>query len=108
MRESEIQKQIMLALGCRPDLRLWRRNVGTARDPVTGRVVRFGVPGEADLQGILAPSGRFFGIEVKSKAGQLSAEQRAWGEMIQRMGGVYCVARSVSDATKVFDNVQHP
>lgn len=98
MTEAELLHQILLAIGGRPDCRVWRVNTGVARDPVSGRCVRFGQPGGADVQGLVAPHGRFLALEVKSKSGQVSAEQRAWGEMIRRNGGVWAVARSVADA----------
>lgn len=41
--------------------------------------------------------GRFVGIEVKSKTGVLSADQKALGEEIQKNGGRYIVARSITD-----------
>jgi hypothetical protein len=108
MAESEatILREILLAIGARPDCRVWRVNTGVARDPVTGRVVRFGTPGGSDIQGIVAPSGRFIGLEVKSKSGQVSAEQRAWGEMVRRNGGFWDVVRSVADAERAIEEAK--
>jgi hypothetical protein len=60
------------------------------------RKVRFGVPGQADIHGIL-PGGLFLAIEVKSPTGQQSAEQRAYQAMVEKFGGVYVLARSVGD-----------
>ena len=72
MTEAELLHQILLAIGGRPDCRVWRVNTGVARDPVSGRCVRFGQPGGADVQGLVAPHGRFLALEVKSKSGQVS------------------------------------
>ena len=92
--ESQIQNEIMREFATRPDMRLWRANVLAAR--MHGRLVRAGVPGQADLSGILA-DGRRLEIEVKSETGRLSEDQKRFGEMITRFGGVYIVARSVKD-----------
>ena len=52
-RETNLQKQLLLAAPARfPDLRLFRRNVGTARMP-SGAIVEFAIGGQADLYGIL-------------------------------------------------------
>lgn len=102
MREVEIQQAILLALGARTDLRVWRNNVGVAVG-ANGRPIRFGVPGSADICGLLAPSGRFLGIEVKAPGGRLRPDQEAWGAMVQRFGGLYVVARSVEDAVRAVD-----
>lgn len=81
-------------------MRLWRANVGVARiggpRRAGGRVVRFGLPGQADLTGIL-PGGVRLEIEVKGPDGRQTAEQHAFQQVIERFGGVYVLARSVDD-----------
>jgi len=59
-------------------------------------VVRFGLPGQADLTGIL-PGGVRLEIEVKRPGCPQTHEQRAFQRMIERFGGVYVLARSVQD-----------
>lgn len=61
-----------------------------------GRVVRFGLPGQADLTGIL-PGGVRLEIEVKGPGCPQTPEQKAFQRMIERFGGVYVLARSVQD-----------
>jgi hypothetical protein len=103
MRETEIVKAIMLALGNEPDFRIWRNNTGRLPD-VTGRIVSFGLaPGSADLIGILAPWGRLIALEVKThrKGSSQRENQRAWESVIREMGGVYEVVRSASEALEV-------
>ena len=101
--EREIQHGVLKALGAREELRIWRHNVGFARD-ATGRGIRFGLPGAADLQGIIRgrdpsrPLGRFLAIELKTPTGRQSPEQRAFQRMVEAMGGVYLLCRSVDDA----------
>lgn len=97
--ETDILKEIMVALGNEPDLRIWRNNVGALSD-VTGRVVKYGLcPGSADLIGILRP-GRFFALEVKTdrKGSKPSDDQINWAIVVREMGGFYAVVRSVADA----------
>lgn len=60
------------------------------------RVVAFGIPGQADLTGIL-PCGLRLEIEVKGPNGRQSPEQRSFQRMIERFGGVYVLAHSVDD-----------
>lgn len=97
MRERDIQNDILRAFGTRSWLRLWRANVGVAR--IGCRVVRFGVPGQADLTGIL-PGGRRLEIEAKSPDGVQTQDQRNYQLMIERFGGLYVLARSVDDVRR--------
>jgi len=98
--ESQILAAILREFGSRTDIRLWRQNTGAARDPHTGQVIRFGVPGQADLSGILQ-GGQRLEIEVKTKTGRQSKEQKRWQRMIEKFGGVYVLARSVEDVRAV-------
>lgn len=99
--ERDIQRSIQLAFGALPWLRLWRVNVGVGKTP-GGAMIRFGVPGMADLTGIVA-CGRRLEVEVKGPEGRLSPEQVAWGRCIVAMGGLHCVARSVADLQQFLD-----
>ena len=92
--EKRLQNEILRRFGTRADLRLWRSNAGVAR--MGNRVVRFGVPGQADLTGILA-DGRRLEIEVKSPTGRQTQDQKNYQRMIERFGGVYVLARCVED-----------
>lgn len=74
--ESDLQWALLAAAPAAiPQLRLFRRNVGTVR--VHNRVMRFGVAGQADLYGIFR-GGRHLEVELKAAGGRLSPEQRAW------------------------------
>lgn len=70
--------------------------------------VAFGLPGSADVFGVRRTLGynvdhepkvlgQFVAVECKSDTGRLSAQQRAFQAMIQRRGGLYVLARDVSD-----------
>lgn len=99
--EKTIQNAILRAYATRPWLRIWRQNTGMAQySAVDGshRTVRFGLPGQADLSGILN-DGRRLEIEVKTARGRQSEQQQNYQRMIERFGGVYILARSVEDVT---------
>lgn len=59
--------------------------------------MKFGLPGQADLSGIL-DDGRRVEIEVKSATGALRPEQILFKAMIEKFNGIYIVARSVEEA----------
>lgn len=54
-------------------------------------------PGAADLCGVLS-DGRILQLEVKSKTGYLGPNQKLWGAMVAKFGGVYACVRSVEEA----------
>lgn len=100
--ESEIQRDIRLAAGrAVPGCVLWRNNTGVAEQR-DGSFVRYGVGGKggSDLLGILTLAsglGVWIAVEVKTPIGRLSPEQRQFGELVERCGGVFLVPRSVDD-----------
>lgn len=98
--ERVILHDILLALGARSDLKVWRVNVVVAKDRA-GQWLRSGPDGSADISGILAPSGRRLELEVKSATGRVRPEQEAFLAMVRAMGGVGEVVRSVQEAEAV-------
>ena len=114
MSETDLQQRIRLALGQRPDLRLFRNNTGTLPDPRTGRPVQFGLArGSADLIGYrtitITPDmvgqqvAVFTSLEVKTPTGRIRPEQTNWLHTIKRAGGIAAVVRSVDDARDAID-----
>lgn len=112
--ETTLQQQIRLAVGTRPDLRLFRNNTGSLPDPRTGRPIQFGLArGSADLIGYrtvtITPDmvGKqvavFTSIEVKTPKGRLSKDQSNWLALIERAGGIAGVARSTQDAIDILN-----
>lgn len=93
--EHQIQNAILRYLSQCDRLRVWRQNTGVAK--YRDRTVRFGVPGAADLSGLVFPSGRRLEIEVKTKTGRVSDAQLAYRRMTEDMGGLYILARCVED-----------
>lgn len=87
---------ILYAVGSRDDIRLWTRVVGVGRAiGNNSHVIRFGLPGESDLDGIIAPCGRKLSIEVKTGNGKLSREQQNYRAMVEKFGGAYIEARLI-------------
>lgn len=97
--EALIQYEILSAWGAHPRLRIWRQNTGGAT--IKGRVVRFGVPGCADILGVIGPHGRLLAIEVKSATGRQTEDQLRFQRVIEHFGGVYVLARSLADVDAV-------
>lgn len=117
-QEKKTQNEIMREFATRPDLRIWRQNVGKAVPLSFLQLVRgelmagnfskalqliesppvtsFGFPGQADLSGIL-PDGRRLEIEVKSPNGRQSKPQKVFQRVIERFGGLYILARNCED-----------
>lgn len=60
--------------------------------------VKLGVP---DILGWLPQDGRILGIEVKTKTGKVSPEQRAFLDQIVKDSGVAGVARSIEDVIQI-------
>lgn len=95
MTESDIQTAILHYLSACPDSRWLRQNTGVAK--LGGRTTRFGTPGQADIRGIVAPIGRLVEIEVKSRTGRQSEQQKKYQAMLNSLGAVYILARCVED-----------
>lgn len=92
-QHQQLLDDILLAVGSLPNVRVWPRGVGF--DEI--RKIRYGIPGETDLDGIIAPHGRRLHIEVKTGKGKLSEKQIKFRDMVVKFGAVYIEARSVED-----------
>lgn len=102
MNETTLQNKIRLALGSRPDVRLFRNHVGVVRDE-RGRVHSFGLrKGSADLIGWvrIGHLAVFLSIEIKTATGKLRPEQQQWMNNINESGGIAFVARNETEALK--------
>ena len=119
--EAAVQAGIRLAVGGRPDIRLWRNNTGMAW---TGEATRIGpdvllrnarplraglCTGSLDLIGLRAITiseymlgqtiGVFLAIDAKSPdRPRTTEEQERFIELVQRLGGLAGTARSVEEA----------
>jgi len=68
---------------------VWVNNTGRLPDR-TGRFVRFGFPGSADIIGVL-PGGRFIGAEAKVPPDTARQDQIEWADGVRARGGYACV-----------------
>ena len=93
--ETPLQRQILLKVGSRRDVRLWRINAGLFFT-LTYRRVRSAPTGHSDLCGILM-GGWLLAVETKSPTGRLTTTQAAFRDMVQTFGGCYILARTVKD-----------
>lgn len=93
MTEADIQALILIYLTSLPDTYAQRQNTGAAHDGK--RMVRYGVPGQADI--LCCMKGRFIEVEVKTKTGRQSEAQKQRDRNITKAGGIYILARSVED-----------
>jgi hypothetical protein len=59
--------------------------------------ISFGSVGQADITGIISPTGQRLEIEIKTGTGRQSEVQKNWENMIKSMGGKYVVVRSLDD-----------
>lgn len=114
MLEKNLQKEIFKKYGALPWLRIWRNNTGSAvglslvmKAKRTGYfpdylpVTKYGSPGCPDILGLIAPYGRFIGIETKAPTGKQTEEQKTWQKIITQLGGLYILAKSIEDVDKV-------
>lgn len=111
VQEKQLQNSVLLRLGGRPDVRLFRNNVGTGYT-LDGRRIRFGLHvGSGDLIGwrsvVIVPEyiGRtiavFTSLEIKSKRGMPTARQLNWRDQVVRAGGIAGIVRSIGDAERL-------
>lgn len=107
--EGDIQNKVRLALGSRPDVRIFRAVVGRFRMLTRPeQIIAVGQPGQADLNGILLASpcphcggpvpGRRLEVEVKQPGKNLDPAQILWRDMMLRFGAVHITAHSVEEA----------
>lgn len=106
MTEAWTLHEILKSWGAHPRLRLARCNTGAAK--LKGRWVKFGVPGTADVVGIIAPTGRMIMIEVKSATGVQSSAQKVMQRVVTAMGGLYILARSLAEVDAVLSPLIGP
>ena len=116
MTEAAIQAEIRKNL-CRGNVRLFRNNVGAAKD-ATGRLITYGLAkGSADLIGWVTREittddvgtkiAQFVSIEVKSPTGKPRPDQVHWAAVVEGAGGIAGIARSVEDAQKIISTTNN-
>ena len=108
MTETDILRRTMLEVGRRPDVRVFRNNVGVAVYPDGSRVVYGLAPGSSDLVGwrivtvtpdmVGQPLAQFLALEVKTATGRLTTPQKSFLDAVRSAGGIAAVVRSPDDA----------
>ncbi len=105
--ETQIVNNILLVLCSHPKYRgkvkVFRNNTGATE--VGDRFIRFGEKGSPDILGMIAPTGRFLGLEVKTVRGKVSENQSRWHEEAVKYGAAVFVVRSLDEALRVVDAV---
>lgn len=105
--ESAIVNAVIRALWDRPGTWIWRNNCGVAKPPGARRAIRFGIPGQADISGIVTldigiglPLGIRLEVEVKKPGGRMSDEQKQFRSRVEAMGGCYLLVTSAEEAVR--------
>lgn len=101
--EAQVLRGVLAYLEHDHRVLVWRQNTGVAKYEGEGgkaRIVRFNVPGAADITGMLRGSGRRLEVEVKKPGGTQTAEQKAFQRAVEAAGGVYLVVRSIDDCVQ--------
>lgn len=103
-KEKDIESEILLYLESLriPHFWFWKQPMTGYFDPrrsvyrkQASRFARNGVPDICCIH-----RGRFLGLEVKSKIGRVSEDQKAWHAGAQEAEGLVAVVRSVEDVRK--------
>lgn len=104
--ESQIKKSITDYLNLQENL---GRCYFIRNNSVSGKLIRpdgsigwikNNKPGAPDI--IILIAGKFVGVEIKSSVGKQSPEQKQAQEFIERLGGIYVLARGIEDITWIF------
>jgi len=101
MKESDIQSEIMCALGGHPSV-AWVYVTSAGSFRVRGGYMTVGIKGMPDIMGQMR-SGKLLGIEVKKPNEKPKPEQFEVLDMISSSGGVSGWATNVSEALQIID-----
>lgn len=92
-RETFLMRGLMSRAAVQiPDLRLFRRNVGTMQ--LNGRVFKAGIKGQADIYGYIK-GGQVIEIETKSARGTLNENQERWKAWCEGWGIRYVLLKRI-------------
>lgn len=100
---TKLVHDILKDLGAGPNGRVWQSKTGAGYPPdQSNRLVFFGLKGSSDIFGIMKPRGRFLALEAKTGKGAPTTDQRAFLAMVNAMGGIGRVVRSIEEARAAF------
>ncbi len=130
MTANELTAALLIEIPKRfPNVRVWRQNTGggigmsTVKQAVAlirsgqyakaislllSRPIKWGVEGAGDISGLHGPHGRRIEIEIKADGDKQSEQQRAFQSMVERLGGVYILARDVEGCLMELDGIGQP
>jgi len=107
LSEAQIQRQILDMLKVNMHVgHAWRVNTQGVPLHGKGQAGKFRpapCKGVSDILAVLTPTGQMMAIEVKSKKGRATDEQRAFIESIKKSGGIALIARSVEEVEMAID-----
>ena len=103
MTHKQLKQAIIREFRTRGDMRIWPNEPG--RTQIKGRWLQFGLKGQADITGIML-GGRRVEIEVKVGRDKQKPDQKNYQSVIERMGGLYVLARSVDDVREALKGEQ--
>jgi hypothetical protein len=97
--ESVLQAAILEYLKMHPSLEVWRMPNGGVQQTFRGKkfMSRSPVAGFPDIFGCVAPSGRLFAFEVKTREGKVSDVQKAVMARLEACGALVAIVRSLQD-----------
>lgn len=102
--EKQIQNAILQWLNLQRNVFAFRQNSGIffiTQNNKT-RAIKAGIKGVSDIIGICKK--RFLAIEVKSKTGKLSDDQKLFLDKISKLGGIAFCAHSLEDVENNLKN----
>ncbi len=103
MKESDIQSEIMIALGEHPNVAwVYVTTTGTFKGLKGGAKYKIGIPGMPDIIGQMR-DGTLLGIEVKKPGHIPTPKQHEFLNMIDKNGGVAGWCDNVNDALKILE-----
>lgn len=94
--EAMLQKIVLAHVNLIPGVEVWRMNTGGAYHG--SQYVQYGEPGQGDVAGAIAPSGRRLEIELKKLRGRQRKTQIEYQARMERLGVLYIVARTLPQA----------
>ena len=104
MTETDLLFAIRQALVATGHVMLFRNNVGFDRE----RKVKYGLGlGSPDLVGLLRPTGRLCGFEVKTPIGRVSKDQKLWHAAARASGGFVAIVRSADEALEALTRARN-
>lgn len=83
---------------------VWKNPVGLGKT-IRGEVVKFGVRGSADIQGVVGPYGKFIAIEIKTGKAIQNSAQLVYEKIVNELGGSYYLVRDEKDLERLYDQL---